>query len=158
MSARAFLAAAALAASVWAGGGTAQAAPGSAYGAQSTPSADTGAGNVTQLPGGADRPSSFAHLREQALAAMETLREDIATLTALRDAQAALLAWNGAGSDVGEAPETLDATLCNDPAIGAWCPLLPATFGASHTPSGGNTPSGGSTPSTGDTEDGHDRD
>ena len=156
MSARTFLAAAALAASVWAGGGTAQAAPGSAYGAQSTPSADTGAGNVTQLPGGADRPSSFAHLREQALAAMETLREDIATLTALRDAQAALLAWNGEtlrhrgtlrymeSTKSGASLQTLSAALCNDPAIGAWCPLLPATFGT------------GERPGTPTAEDGHD--
>ena len=157
MNTRTFLAAAALAACVWVGGGTAQAAPGSAYGAQSTPSVDTGAGNATQLTASSGS-ASFALLREQALAAMETLREEIATLMALRHAQAALLAWNGAGSDVGEAPETLDAALCSDPAIGAWCPLLPATFGASHTPSGGNTPSGGSTPSGGYTEDGHDRD
>ena len=147
MSTRTFLAAAALAASVWAGGGTAHAAPGSAYGAQSTPSADTGAANATQLPGGADRPSSFTRLREQALAAMETLREEIATLTALRDAQAALLAWNREtprhrgtpryggtprypeSTKSGSYLETLSAALCEDPAIGAWCPLLPATFG-----------------------------
>ena len=89
---------------------------------------------------------------------METLREEIATLTALRDAQAALLAWNretpryrGAlwypdSTKSGASLETLSTALCNDPAIGAWCRLLPATFGVSHTPSGGNTPSGGATP------------
>ena len=163
MSTRAFLAAAALAACVWAGGGTAPAAPGSAYGAQPSPSADTSAGSVTQLTASSGS-ASFALLREQALAAMETLREEIATLTALRDAQAALLAWNretpryrGAlwypdSTKSGASLETLSTALCNDPAIGAWCRLLPATFGVSHTPAGENTPTGGNT------EDGHDRD
>ena len=84
-------------------------------------------------------PDSAAALRQQALAAMETLREEIATLTALKHAQAALLALNQAGSKAGEAPATLAAGLCSEPALGAWCPLLPATFG---------------TPSR---EDGHDR-
>ena len=107
MSARTFLAAAALAACVWAGGSPTHAAPGSVYGAQSTPSADTGAGSATQLPGAAGG-TPFVLLREQALAAIEALREEVATLAALKHAQAALLAWNRAGSDVGEAPETLD--------------------------------------------------
>ena len=104
-----------------------------------------------ELPGTADRPAaahpaagtsldSAAALRQQALAAMESLREEIATLSALKHAQAALLALNHAGSEAGEAPATLAAGLCSEPALGAWCPLLPATFG---------------TPSR---EDGHDRD
>ena len=59
------------------------------------------------------------------------LREEIATLSALKHAQAALLALNQAGSEAGEAPATLAAGLCADPALGAWCPLLPATFGTS---------------------------
>ena len=76
---------------------------------------------------------------------METLREEIATLTALKHAQAALLAWNRLAWDrgrtgVGEAPATLAAALCAEPALGAWCPLLPATFGTPRM------------------EDGHDRD
>ena len=62
---------------------------------------------------------------------METLREEIATLSALKHAQAALLAWNRANSEVGEAPAALAAGLCAEPALGAWCPLLPATFGTS---------------------------
>jgi len=45
-----------------------------------------------------------------------------------------------------------------DPAIGAWCPLLPTTFGAPAAPSGEDTSSGGDTPSGGGTADGHDRD
>ena len=102
-------------------------------------------------PGTADRPAaaqpaadasldSAAALRQQALAAMESLREEIATLSALKHAQAALLALNQAGSEAGEAPATLAAALCAEPALGAWCALLPATFGTSSR------------------EDGHDRD
>ena len=118
----------------------------------------------------------FPELRERALAAMEGLREEIATLTALRDAQAALLAWNretlrhGGTPRYVETPRSpesakagaslpaLPAGLCSHPAIGPWCPLLPATFGAPNAPSGGDTPSGGNTPSGGSTEGGHDRD
>ena len=83
----------------------------------------------TAQPGTGPALDSAAVLRQQALTAMETLREEIATLAALKHAQAALLAWNRAGSDVGEAPVFLAATLCAEPALGAWCPLLPATFG-----------------------------
>ena len=86
---------------------------------------------------GADAAS---HIRERALAAMEALREEIVTLAALRDAQAVLLSWNREGAKTGAPAQALPAGLCRDPALGAWCPLLPATFGA---------------PST---EDGHDRD
>ena len=79
---------------------------------------------------------SAAALRQQALAAMESLREEIATLSALKHAQAALLAlnrlaWHRAGSEAGEAPATLAAGLCAEPALGAWCLILPATFGTS---------------------------
>ena len=98
-------------------------------------------------PGTGERPAaahpaagtsldSAAALRQRALAAMEMLREEIATLSALKHAQAALLAlnrlaWHRAGSEAGEAPATLAAGLCAEPALGAWCPLLPATFGTS---------------------------
>ena len=95
-----------------------------------------------ERPGPGDRPAtaqsadntasgSAAALRQQALAAMEMLREEIATLSALKHAQAALLALNQAGSEAGEAPATLAAALCAEPTLGAWCPLLPATFGTS---------------------------
>ena len=91
-------------------------------------------------------------LQEQALAAMETLREEVATLAALRDAQAALLSWNrGTPRNSGTLPHlenmntgapqrTLSAALCDDPAIGAWCPLLPATFGTGKRPGTGELP------------------
>ena len=78
-------------------------------------------------------------LQERALVAMEALQEEIVTLTALRDAQAALLSWNREGAKTGDPAQALPTRLCRDRALAAWCPLLPATFG---------------TPST---EDGHDR-
>ncbi len=70
-----------------------------------------------------------ARARAQALAAMERLRDEIQTLAAIRDAQAALLAWNRERAKTGTAPAALSATPCRDPALKAWCPLLPATFG-----------------------------
>ena len=87
-----------------------------------------------ELPGTVEIPADAAldsatALKQQALTAMETLREEIATLAALKSAQTALLAWNRDRTEAGEASESLDATLCKDPAIGAWCRLLPATFG-----------------------------
>ncbi len=78
--------------------------------------------------------NSAGELRQRALSAMELLREEIATLTALKHAQEALLAWNRLAWDRGrteggEAPAFLASALCAEPALGAWCPLLPATFG-----------------------------
>ena len=137
---RTFLAAAALAACVWAGSCPAQAAPGSIFGAQPSPQNAWGEDGVAQLPGDAGSPSPAAKLREQALAAMEALREEIATLTALRDVQAALLAWNRQSpwylenTETGFRQQWLSAELCSEPAIGAWCPLLPATFGTGQGP------------------------
>ena len=95
-----------------------------------------------------------ASLRQQALAAMETLREEIATLAALKHAQAALLAWNRSRTEWGEAPVFLAATLCADPAIDAWCALLPATFGTGGLPGTGERPGTPSPPA----EENHDRD
>lgn len=90
---------------------------------------------IAQPAVGAD-PDSAAALRQQALAAMKMLREEIVTLAALKHAQAALLAWNRGRTEWGEAPVFLAATLCADPAIDAWCALLPATFGNPHTEGG----------------------
>lgn len=136
--------AAALAACVWATDAAAQAG---------TMPAGIGTHGTEQLAGTGDYPGpgdrlvtaqpaadasldSAAALRQRALAAMEMLREEIATLSALKHAQAALLALNQAGSEAGEAPATLAAGLCADPALGAWCPLLPATFGTSSRENG----------------------
>ena len=105
--------------------------PGSPYGTQSSPPADKGAAIPrAAVAGGA----ASAQLREQALVAMETLREEIATLAALKHAQEALLAWNRltwdrGRTEGGEATAFLASALCAEPALGAWCPLLPATFG-----------------------------
>ena len=94
-------------------------------------------------PGTGERPGSAqpaagasldsaAALRRQALTAMEMLREEIATLAALKNAQAALLAWNRDLAEADVEPATLAEALCNDPALTPWCPLLPATFGTSY--------------------------
>ncbi len=131
--------AAALATCLWAAVAMAQAGsmPGSPYGTQSSPPADTGAAVPRAAVAGS---AASAQLREQALAAMEALREEIATLAALKSAQEALLAWNRLAwnrfawdrgrTEGSEAPVFLAAALCAEPALGAWCPLLPATFGA----------------------------
>ena len=99
-----------------------------------------------------EQGAAMSGLQEQALAAMEALREEIATLTALRNAQASLLSWNrgtpwNSGTlphlenmNTGAPQRTLSAALCNDPAIGAWCPLLPATFGTGKRPGTGELP------------------
>lgn len=107
-------AAALLMACVWAAPGQAQEAP--------------AAGSHDESSYGAAWPPI-----SQALTAMEALREEIATLRALGDAQQALLAWNRESARSGAAPQALPAALCDDPAIAAWCALLPATFGAAST-------------------------
>ena len=104
-------AAALLMACVWAAPGQAQEAP-------------AAGGHDDGRHGAPSRPIS------QALTAMEALREEIATLRALGDAQRALLAWNRESARSGAAPQALPVALCDDPAIAAWCALLPATFGA----------------------------
>ena len=82
-------------------------------------------------PGAAQETS--APVQQQALLAMEALQEELQVLAALRDAQAALLAWNRENARTGLPPAALPAALCDDPAIEAWCPLLPATFGGAST-------------------------
>ena len=107
--------------------------------------ADIGTHGTGERPGTGDHPdtaqpvavavsNSAGELRQRALTAMETLREEIATLAALKHAQEALLAWNRLAWDRGrteggEATAFLASALCAEPALGAWCPLLPATFG-----------------------------
>ena len=84
----------------------------------------------------AEDADEASHIRERALAAMEALREEIVTLGALRDAQAALLSWNREGAKTGAPAQALPAGLCRERALAAWCPLLPATFGAPWTEDG----------------------
>ena len=97
---------------------------------------DTGERSGIAQPAVDAETDSAVALRQQALTAMELLREEIATLAALKHAQAALLAWNRGRTEWGEAPAFLAAALCADPAIDAWCALLPATFGNPHTEGG----------------------
>ena len=68
--------------------------------------------------------------RERAFAGMERLRAGIVVLGGLRDAQRELLQWNRERIKTGRAPALLPARLCREAALAAWCPLLPATFGA----------------------------
>ena len=81
-----------------------------------------GTGDVTN-PG-------MAWDRERAFAGMERLRSEIVTLSGLRRAQLELLQWNRERIKTGRAPALLQARLCREAALSAWCPLLPATFGA----------------------------
>ncbi len=76
-----------------------------------------------------------AHRR--ALGAIEDMRAEIARLAALRDAQAALLAWNRARAGTGMPPAALSPALCREAAIAAWCPLLRATFRGTRIPGKG---------------------
>ena len=140
--------AAALATCLWAAVAMAQAGslpPGASREGGPAVHADIGTHGTGERPGTGDNPAtaqlaavavsnSAEELRQRALTAMETLREEIATLTALKHAQEALLAWNRLAWDRGrteggEATAFLASALCAEPALGAWCPLLPATFG-----------------------------
>ena len=60
---------------------------------------------------------------------MERLRAEIVMLSGLRDAQQGLLQWNRERIKTGRAPAVLLPRLCREMPFGAWCPLLPATFG-----------------------------
>ena len=81
-----------------------------------------GTGDVTN--------SGMAWDRERAFAGMERLRSEIVTLSGLRRAQLELLQWNRERIKTGRSPALLQARLCREAALSAWCPLLPATFGA----------------------------
>lgn len=106
-------------------------------GAVAQVAAPTDAGTVTAAESSGDAGgNSAAQLRRQALEAMEMLREEIVTLSALREAQTALLAWNLESAKTGAASTSLPGALCEEPALAAWCRLLPATFGTASTESG----------------------
>ena len=68
--------------------------------------------------------------RKRAFAEMERLRAEIVMLGGLRGAQQELLLWNRERIKSGAAPAVLPARLCRAAALGAWCAVLPATFGA----------------------------
>ena len=67
---------------------------------------------------------------ERAFAGMERLRAEIVVLGALHGAQRELLQWNRERIKTGAASAVLPPRLCREMPLGAWCPLLPATFGA----------------------------
>ena len=86
-----------------------------------------------QIAGAAEaahRGPGTAWDRERAFAGMERLRAEIVVLGGLRDAQRELLQWNRERIKIGRAPAVLPSRLCREIPLGAWCPLLPATFGA----------------------------
>ena len=78
----------------------------------------------------AHRGPGTAWDRERAFAGMERLRAEIVVLGGLHGAQRELLQWNRERIKTGRAPALLPARLCRERPLGAWCPLLPATFGA----------------------------
>ena len=85
---------------------------------------------IAGTAGAAHRYSATAWDRGRAFAGMERLRAEIVILSALRGAQQELLQWNRERIKTGRAPSVLPPRLCREMPLGAWCPLLPATFGA----------------------------
>ena len=88
--------------------------------------------SVRQIAGAAEaahRDPGMAWDRERAFAGMERLRAEIVTLSRLHGAQLELLQWNRERIKTGRSPAVLPTRLCREAALGAWCALLPATFG-----------------------------
>ena len=79
--------------------------------------------------GGVTNPD-MAWDRDRAFAGMERLRAEIVVLGGLHGAQRELLQWNRERIKTGRPPAVLPARLCREAELTAWCPLLPATFGA----------------------------
>ena len=77
--------------------------------------------------------------RERAFAGMERLRAEIVVLGGLHGAQRELLQWNRERIKTGRAPAVLPSRLCREMPLGAWCPLLPATFGVASRAAAGST-------------------
>ena len=77
--------------------------------------------------------------RERAFAGMERLRAEIVVLGGLHGAQRELLQWNRERIKTGRAPAVLPPRLCREMPLGAWCPLLPATFGVASRAAAGST-------------------
>ena len=87
--------------------------------------------SVRQIAGTVDITNSgMAWDLERAFAGMERLGTEIVVLGGLHGAQRELLQWNRERIKTGRPPAVLPARLCREAALGAWCPLLPATFGA----------------------------
>ena len=84
----------------------------------------------TGIAEAAHRDPNMAWDRERAFAGMERLRAEIVVLVGLHSAQRELLQWNRERIKTGRPPAVLPARLCREAELTAWCPLLPATFGA----------------------------
>ena len=87
----------------------------------------------------AHRGPGTAWDRERAFAGMERLRAEIVVLGSLHGAQQELLQWNRERIKTGRAPAVLPVRLCREMPLGAWCPLLPATFGVASRAAAGST-------------------
>ena len=87
----------------------------------------------------AHRDPGTAWDRERAFAGMERLRAEIVVLGGLHGAQRELLQWNRERIKTGRAPAVLPPRLCREIPLGAWCPLLPATFGVASRAAAGLT-------------------
>ena len=87
----------------------------------------------------AHRDPDMAWDRERAFAGMERLRAEIVMLSGLRGAQRELLQWNRERIKIGRAPAVLPSRLCREIPLGAWCLLLPATFGVASRATAGST-------------------
>ena len=87
----------------------------------------------------AHRDPDMAWDRERAFAGMERLHAEIVMLSGLRGAQRELLQWNRERIKIGRAPAVLPSRLCREIPLGAWCPLLPATFGVASRATAGST-------------------
>lgn len=124
--------AAVLAVGPWVAGAMAQVAPPPRDAVEHSRSQAPNGGGTDAAVQSSDKTGGrlAAQLRRRALEAMEMLREEIVTLTALREAQTALLAWNLESAKTGAPSRSLPGAVCEEPALAAWCRLLPATFGA----------------------------
>ena len=95
-----------------------------------------------QIAGAAEaahRDPNMAWDRERAFAGMELLRAEIVVLGGLHGAQRELLQWNRERIKTGRAPAVLPPRLCREMPLGAWYPLLPATFGVASRAADGST-------------------
>lgn len=73
--------------------------------------------------------AGWERAKEEALNAVERLREDVRLLRALLVLQTRLLDWNGGLAESGAGLVSLDGSLCEEAEVRVWCELLPATFG-----------------------------
>lgn len=78
----------------------------------------------------ADRAGAASARWAGAAALKERIEGEIVELEALAAAQDTLIEWNRSRAEIGLAPAGLSREVCLGQALEAWCPLLPATFGA----------------------------